>query len=203
MSGFSILQDTTLELRRQILTALDRTPDTDFNLGDSIDRLFLGPPPDQPGESVFATLFLYHIDLDKHLRNQRLLPDRDDPDSLKRPPLPLQLRYLFTPVDEDEAQNQLVLGRVLQHFHDEPMITSVMSTPLTDSFGGASPTLRVKPDMLSLEQLSQIWNALAGSYRLSISFLVEIVAVDSGEPSLAVPRVREMAPAAGLREDDR
>jgi len=194
MSGFSILQDTTLELRRQVLAALDSTPDTDFNLGDNVERLFLGPPPNEPGEGVLAALFLYHIDLDPHLRNQRLLPDRNDPGSFRRPPLPLQLRYLFTPVDDDEAQNQLILGRVLQHFHDEPMVTALMSTPLTDSFGGASPALRVKPDMLSLEQLSQIWNALEGSYRLSISFLVDIVAVDSGKPSLAVPRVEQMAP---------
>lgn len=200
MSSFAVVQETSLELRRQIFTALDTTPDTDFGLNGDIDRIQVGPPGDDLPNGTLASLFLYHIDIDRHLRNQRPLPDRSDAALQRRPPLPLQFRYLFTPVDDDETMNHLVLGRVLQHFHDSPAVTSLGGIPLDDSFGGASPALRVKPDMLSVEQLSQIWNAFSTPYRLSVGFLVDTAAVDSGEPPLRAPRVEELLTATGLLE---
>ena len=198
MSSFSIVQDTGLELRRRIFAALEATPDTDFGLNGNIDRIRIAPPGEDLPNGTLAALFLYHIDVDRHLRNQRPLPDRDDPSIQRKPPLPLQFRFLFTPVDDDDTVNHLVLGRVLQHFQDQPFITTIAGQPLDDSFGGAAPTLRVKPDMLTVEQLSQLWNALSTPFRLSIAFLVDIAAVDSGEPPRRAPRVEELLAATGV-----
>lgn len=202
MSSFAIVQETSLELRHQIFEALDTTPDTNFGLNGDIDRIQVAPPGDDLPNGTLAALFLYHIDIDRHLRNQRSLPDRSDAALQRRSPLPLQLRYLFIPVDADETMNHLVLGRVLQHFYDNPMVTSLQGTALDDNFGGASPALRVKPDMLSVEQLSQIWNALSTPYRLSAGLLVEVAAVDSGEPARHAPRVEELLVATGLAVED-
>jgi hypothetical protein len=198
MSSFSIIQDTGLELRRRIFAALEATPDTDFGLNGSIDRIQIAPPGDELPNGTLAALFLYHIDIDRHLRNQRPLPDRDDASIQRKPPLPLQFRFLFAPVDDDDTVNHLVLGRVLQHFQDQPFITTIAGEPLGDSFGGAAPALRVKPDMLTVEQLSQLWNALSTPYRLSVGFLVEIAAVDSGDPPRRAPRVEELLAATGI-----
>ena len=198
MSSFSIVQDTGLELRRRIFAALETTPDTDFGLNGNIDRIRIAPPGEDLPNGTLAALFLYHIDIDRHLRNQRVLPDRDDPSTQRRPPLPLQFRFLFTPVDDDDTVNHLVLGRVLQHFQDQPFITTIAGQPLDDSFGGAAPALRVKPDMLTIEQLSQLWNALSAPFRLSIACLVDIAAVDSGEPPRRAPRVEELVAATGI-----
>jgi hypothetical protein len=198
MSSFSIVQDTGLELRRRIFDALETTPDTDFGLNGNIDRIRIAPPGEDLPQNSVAALFLYHIDIDRHLRNQRPLPDRDDPSLQRKPPLPLQFRFLFTPVDDDDSINHLILGRVLQHFHDHPFITTIAGQPLDDSFGGATPALRVKPDMLTVEQLSQLWNALSAPFRLSIAFLVDIAAVDSGGPPPRSPRVEELLAATGL-----
>lgn len=198
MSAFSIVQDTGLELRRRIFAALEQTPDTDFGLNGNINRIRIAPPGDDLPDGTLAALFLYHIDIDRHLRNQRSLPDRTDPSLQRKPPLPLQFRFLFTPVDDDDSINHLVLGRVLQHFYDEPFITTIAGNPIGDSFGGASDALRVRPDMLTVEQLSQLWNALSAPFRLSISFLVDVGAVDSGEPPRLAPRVDDMLAAPGL-----
>jgi hypothetical protein len=198
MSSFSIVQDTGLELRRRIFAALQATPDTDFGLNDNIDRIRIAPPGEDLPNGTLAALFLYHIDIDRHLRNQRPLPDRDDPSIQRKPPLPLQFRFLFTPVDDDDTVNHLVLGRVLQHFQDQPFITTIAGQQLDDSFGGASPALRVKPDPLTIEQLSQLWNALSAPFRLSIAFLVDVAAVDSGEPPRRAPRVEELLAATGV-----
>jgi hypothetical protein len=200
MSSFSIVQDASLELRRRIFDALVSTPDTDFHLTE-LERIRIAPPRDDLPQNTLAALFLYHIDIDRHLRNQRHLPDRNDPSILRKPPLPLQLRYLFTAVDANETLNHLVLGRVLQTFQDQPFVSSVDGVPLDDSFGGAAPALRVKPDMLTVEQLSQLWNALSAPFRLSIAFLVDIAAIDSGEPPLRAPRVEELLTGTGIRRD--
>jgi hypothetical protein len=202
MSSFSIIQDTGLELRRRIFAALEATPDTDFGLNGSIDRIQIAPPGDELPNGTLAALFLYHIDIDRHLRNQRPLPDRDDSSIQRKPPLPLQFRFLFAPVDDDDTVNHLVLGRVLQHFQDQPFITTIAGEPLGDSFGGAAPALRVKPDMLTVEQLSQLWNALSTPYRLSVGFLVEVAAVDSGDPPRRAPRVEELLAATGIDAGD-
>jgi hypothetical protein len=202
LSSFSIIHDTALELRRRIFDALAATPDTDFGLSGNIDRIRIAPPADDLPNGTAATLFLYHIEIDKNLRNQRQLPDRGDPSLQRRPPLPLQLRFLFTPVEDDETINHLLLGRVLQHFQDEPFISSIGGQPLDDSFGGATAALRVKPEVLTVEQLSQLWNALSTPFRLSIAFLVDAASVDSAEPPQRVRRVDEFLTAAAVGTGD-
>ncbi len=202
MSSFSIIHDASLELRRRIAAALEATPDTDFGLGGSSDRIRVAPPGDDLPDNTLAALFLYHIDIERHLRSPRLLPDRQDPSIQRRAPLPLQLRYLLVPVDDDDTVNQLVIGRVLQHFNDLPFISVLDGEPMDDSYGAASPEMRIKPEMLSLEQLSQLWNALSTPFRLSVGLLVDVAVVDSGLAPRQIPRVNQLVPATGLATED-
>lgn len=197
MAGFGIISDLSVELRRQIFEALQATPDTDFGLAGSIDRITLGSPGQDFESGTAASLYLYHVEINQHRRNQLPLPDRARSDSFRKPPLPLELRYLFTPLADDETINQLLLGRVLQHFHDFPSFDSVSGAVIGDAFGGGSPELRVKPDLLSLEQLAQMWNAFSTPYRIALGLLVEVVAVDSALPAERRPRVDSMLLAAG------
>lgn len=197
MAGFSILSDISVELRRQIFEALQSTSDTDFGLAGTLDRITLASPGQDLDAATVGSLYLYHVDINPHRRNQLPLPDRLRADSFRKPPLPLRLRYLFTPVTEDESINQLLLGRVLQHFHDFPCFDAVSGRAIGDAFGGGSPEMRVKPDLLSLEQLAQMWNAFSTPYRIALGLLVEVVAVDSGLPPERRQRVDEMMTAVG------
>ena len=189
MAGFGVIRDISHDLRRQIFDALVATPNVDFALGGDVSRLTLSPPAEGLAATVVASLYLYHIEVDRHLRNQRPLPDPAAEDRFRNPPLPLQLRYLFTPVSADEDLNQLLIGRILQHFHDHPSFAALEGAPLGDSFGGASPALRVRPDLLTLEQAAQLWNALSQPFRVAVSLLVEVVAIDSALPPGTGPRV--------------
>lgn len=197
MSSFSVIHDTSLELRRQVLGALESAPDVDFGLDDDVDRITLQSPGDTLDDAAVASLYLYHVDIDKHLRNQRPLPDPVSDELFRRPPLPVQLRYLFTPVADSEPTNQLLLGRVVQHFQDFPSFGTFAGEPIGDSHGGASPELRVRPDLLSLEQLAQLWNAFSAPYRVAVCLLVEVVAIDSGRPPVRVHRTEALVTAAG------
>jgi hypothetical protein len=198
MSDFNVIHNVSLELRSQIFAALDTTPMADFGLTGGIESITLQAPLESLADSIRASLFLYHVDIDKHLRNQRPLPDRARDDQSFKPPLPLQLRYLFTPLATAEEDGHALLGRVMQHFHDAPVMTTLGGTALDDSRGGATAALRIKPDMLSLEQLAQLWNALSSPFRLSVAFMVETIAVDSGLPARSAPRVDEFVRATGL-----
>lgn len=197
MSNFSVIHDATLELRRQIVGAFETTADVEFGLGGDVERITLASPGDTLEDTTVASLYLYHVDVDKHLRNQRPLPDPSTDDLFRAPPLPLQLRYLFTPVDGSELTNQLLLGRLMQHFHDSPSFGTLSSEPIGDSHGGASPELRVRADMLSIEQLAQLWNAFSTPFRIAVSLLVEVIAIDSAQPPVRVRRAEALVTAAG------
>ncbi len=200
MSGFNVIHDVSLELRSQIFGALQSAPGSTFSLTNPATNITLQPPQEGLAQAVHASLFLYHLDIDKHLRGQRPLPHRTRDDLFYNPPLPLQLRFMLTPLRETEEDNLSIIGRIMQHFHDHPTVTSLSGVPLDDSRGGASPALRVRPDMLSLEQLTQMWNALSQPYRLSAAFLVEVVAIDSGLPARRAGRVNEVTRGTGLAE---
>jgi hypothetical protein len=200
MSSYSIIQDITLELRERIFESLQSAPGVDLGLTDAETNIHLESPSEKPGNNVRAALYLYHVDINKGLRNQPLLPQPGQPDEQRLPPLPLQLRYLFTPVDDDEPTNHLISGRVLQYFYDNPDLSTIDGAALGDSFGGGSRELRIKPELLSMEQLSQIWNAFNQSYRLSLVFVVEVVALDSARSPIRAPRVLDSNTVVGIKE---
>jgi hypothetical protein len=198
MSGYSIIGEITLELRRRIHAALASAPDADLGLTTPETDITLSAPSDELQGSPRLSLYLYHVEQDGHLRNQRHLSDGGD--GLRFPPISVQLRYLITPLDDEEGQNHLMLGRILQRFHDEPSIGSLNGTALDDSFGANSRELRITLETLTLEQLAQVWHALDAGYRLSIAYVVRIVTIDSAQGITSARRVVETHTAVGRKQ---
>lgn len=196
MSSYSIIQDTSLELRRRIHAALSTAQDADLGLTTAeADITFSLASEDLEGPRL--SLYLYHLQPEGTLRNQRYLPDTGT--GLRYPPLVLQLHYLITPLDENEDTNHLMLGRILQHFHDVPFLDSLNGTPLGDSHGGNSREARIIQETLSVEQLSHVWSALHTDYRLSIAYIVRAVAIDTAQAVVQARRVVEAHRAVGYR----
>src|SRR5262249_50327952 len=109
----------------------------------------------------------------------------------KRPsPLPLRVHYLMTPIAAETALNgreteQVILGRVLQAFYDHPILRG---HDLRDDFVGTDTVLHVRLEPLSLQDIYDLWDALRGPYRLSVSYEVSVVKIDSGaQPTPASP----------------
>ena len=196
MSGYTIIQDTSEELRRRIFNALASAPDADLNMRTAEADITFSPPGDQLAASLRLSLYLYHIEVNGDMRNQRRLAVGQS--GLRLPPIPLDLRYLVTPLDELETINQLMLGRILQHFHEEPFLASLNGTPLDDSFGGSSNQFRIMLETLSIEFLSQLWSSLNTDFRLAVGYQVRVVAIDATEVT-ASRRVSESHAAVGLK----
>jgi hypothetical protein len=199
VSAHTIINDVSLELRSRIFAAMNSAVGVTLGFTDESTNIVLEPPHDSPDNNTRLSLYLYHIGINNTQRNQNKLaqPGRDD--ELRSPPLPLELKYLATPVDDEES-NQLVMGRLLQFVYDNPRIDSLDNQPIGNSFGGGSPTLRILPDLLNVEQLSQLWNAFNQPYRLSLAFQVDIVTVDSANAPEIAPRVTDLLAVAGSKD---
>lgn len=199
MSAFTIISDVTGEIRRRIFESLSTAPGVTLNFTEESTNVVLTPPQETPEVGARLSLYLYHVGISNALRNQRKLPQPGRDDELRLPPLPLELRYLATPMD-DEENNQYIIGRLLQFIYDQPHVTTIDGQAIGDSFGGTSSTLRITPDLMNVEQLSQLWNAFNQPFRLSVAFKVDVVAVDSARALTVAPRVMDVLSVAGSKE---
>lgn len=189
MPDFQIIQSISDELRRQIVTTLDTVPGASFGLAGDIDRISLQPPDQPMGTDIVASLYLYHIDIDGHLRNQPAIPDRTAGDLWHQPPLPLRLHYLLTPFGDEDATNQVIAALVIQHLHDNPTFDTVGEQVLDDENGAAPLSLRARFAPLTPEAKTQLWSAFNTALRLSLTLVVEIVGLASGRAPRSVPRI--------------
>jgi hypothetical protein len=146
----------------------------------------LNTPPemlDKPAEGL--SVWLYRIIRDDQRLNDP--PIRVSPTELQPPPLPMRLHYLITPVTNprtgDPGTEQLILGKVLQLFHGHP---ALRGTDLQAEFSGTELELKVRLEPLTLEEITRVWEALEGSYQLSISYEVSVVNIT---PELELERV--------------
>jgi hypothetical protein len=82
----------------------------------------------------------------------------------------------MTPVTNEQTGDpeteQLILGKVLQLFHSHPVLGGA---DLQAEFTGTEVELRVRLEPLMLEEITRIWEALEGSYQLSVSYEVSVV----------------------------
>jgi len=127
---------------------------------------------EKPAEGL--SVWLYRIIRDDQRLNDP--PVRISPTELRPPPLPVRLHYLMTPVTNEQTGDpeteQLILGKVLQLFHSHPVLAGA---DLQAEFAGTAVELRVRLEPLMLEEITRVWEALDGSYQLSISYEVSVV----------------------------
>jgi hypothetical protein len=134
------------------------------------------------------SVWMYRVVRDEDRLNapqRRISLDRSLP-----PPLPLRVHYLMTPVSSDTTldgrkNEQVILGKVLQAFNDHP---ALRGTDLQEDFVGTDTVLNVRLEPLSLQEIYDIWDALEGSYRLSVSYEVSVINIDPAvEPTPVSP----------------
>ena len=127
---------------------------------------------EKPAEGL--SVWLYRIIRDEQRLNDP--PVRISPTELRPPPLPVRLHYLMTPVTNEQTGDpeteQLILGKVLQLFHSHPVLRRRGSA---GRVSGTEVELRVRLEPLMLEEITRVWEALEGSYQLSVSYEVSVV----------------------------
>ena len=190
---------TLVEFLRQRFAA-------DAVLGPMFDPIMGGPMVislNSPQEMVDDNLqgvsvWLYRVVRDEERLNAA--PERIAPGQLRRVPLPVRLHFLVTPITTlgggfGPESEQVFLGKVLQSFHDHALLRG---TDLRDDFTGTTVELTVRLETLGLDQISLVWEALEGSYQLSVSYEVSVVYIQSELEPAAVSPVEVALPEFGV-----
>jgi hypothetical protein len=147
-------------------------------------------PPDKARDGISSNqlnVFLYQTTLNAAWRN-RDMPSRVRPGETSLPPLPLTLHYLLTAYGEndDDMDGHHVLGQAMSILHDHPILsheeiraalgpTVPLFPPVVDQPEG----VRITFQPMSLEEMSKLWTTLQTQYRISASYQVSVVLIES------------------------
>jgi hypothetical protein len=143
-----------------------------------------------PSGTLQLTVFLFEVGEDPNSRNRPRSRELQAPDiRIARPSVALFLRYLLTPWGGTESARHVLLGRAIQVLNDH----AILSAPhLVGSLAAEDQTINVMMSPMSLEDRTRVWHAVQKAYRLSVSYDVRVVHLDS-EAGHNVRPVRERA----------
>lgn len=111
-------------------------------------------------------------------------------------PLPVRLHYLLTPLASNSPDTaQRILGRALQLFHATPTVAGAL---LRAELAASDAELHVHLESMGLEEITRVWEALEGSYQLSVSYEVTVANIASAVEPARVSLVESVRPEVGV-----
>lgn len=169
-------------------------------------------PPDRivtgDQEPTHLNLFLYQVSHNQGWRDFAL-PSRDSGGNLvARPPLALDLHYVLSAYASSQFVGEVLLGLGMQAFHESPVLTraeiaNVFKPPLvngdpsktlaTANLGEQIELIKIVPQTITTEELSRLWTAFQGKYRVSAMYQASVVLIESKGPVKSVFPVRTRA----------
>jgi hypothetical protein len=180
---------------RTIADFLQGEFENDPDLGASFSgagtmRVYLNTPAEMTGSRSGLSVWLYRVTRDESTLNRP--PERVSPTRLRPAPLPVRLHYLIAPIIGSNAMDspeteQVILGKALQSLHDNPQLSGV---DLKDDFQGTRTVVTSRFEGLTIDELARIWDALATSYRTSVSYEVTVVDIEAPTRDEIGPPVR-------------
>jgi hypothetical protein len=182
MSSFTVIGD----LGETLIKLLDDDPWDDMDPA-SKPEITLKSPKEVAEEGTSnnkVSLFLYHIQINPYLRNEESPITNDT--AMILPPLVVDLFYMITPYSDDKTDEKLVLGKVMQIFHDNATLKGSL---LQGGLSGTDEAFRLLLCTINLEDLARVWDAFQDvAYRLSVVYTIPGVYIDSTS-TLEVQRV--------------
>lgn len=172
MSSFRVLAVASEGLRRLLWSSISVDPVTQPLVGTEDAIVFLNPTATALDSARRLSLWLYHVTEDEHVKN--VPPARLGDGTTRMTPLALDLYYLLTPFAASGEADHLLLGKAMQTFHDTATTRVVDTTT-----GDVNEELRISLYRRSLDEISQVWQALREPYRLSVCYQVRITHLDS------------------------
>ena len=158
----------------------------------------LSTPREMGGHTQGLSVWLYRVVRDEHRLNDppTLRPRPSGGVEVVPPPLPLRLHYLITPLANNSPEmEQRILGRVLQTLHSQP---SLAGSVLRGDLAGTDHELNVRLEALDLEEITRVWEALEGSYQLSVSYEVTLARIESAAEPERASLVESVRPEAAV-----
>jgi hypothetical protein len=192
MSNYLAAATVTEALRQFFFRAL-----ADFPIGFDVSAR--KPPADPPAEPTIG-IFLYKVTPNGSLRGHDAPTRAGDGTVLKRPQAALDLHYLISFYgDESQLVGQRLLGAAVRSLHEEPVLSradiaeAARQPHLAGTDLGAEPQrVRFTPTQLDVDDLSRLWQMLAGSsFALSVMYQATAVFLDGrATPAAGLPVLR-------------
>jgi hypothetical protein len=133
-------------------------------------KLVKNTDPDEDSLSIF----LYRVAENGDLKNRQLQPA--GPNVFRYPPLCLNLFYLITPLTNTTENDHKLLGKTMQVLYDN---ATLKGSALQGALSNTAEELRVLLNPLVIEDYSKLWTALMRPIRLSVSYEVKMIFIDS------------------------
>jgi hypothetical protein len=187
MSDYTVISGVSQTLKN--LLTVNITNSTDNQIKNVPIELLSPKEMQDATEDLGVSVWLYRVARMAEMLNEP--PERRSATQIAKVPLPVLLNYLVTPVSKDPLTRHALMGKVLQVFNDHAILRGA---DLQGVLKGSQEQLRVNLETVSLEDLSLVWDALSEPYQLSVSYLVQVVKIDSeSEPIHASPVVEKEA----------
>ena len=188
MSNYSVIRDIESTLVNLLWTNFKSDPQIYSDIIGSEKEITLKSPADMSTEDEKLSIFLFRISENAFLKNKKM--QKVSAKLLAFPPYPIDLWYLITPITGDITKNHILIGKIMQIFHDNAILKG---KDLMDDLSGSTEELRLVEAQLSIEDMTQIWNLFRErDYMLSLCYLVTPVIIESTK-EIAARRVIERA----------
>ena len=162
-------------------------------------------PPDKARTSATGNqvnLFLYQTEVNAAWRNQTM-PRQVRPGENGYPPLALDLRYILTAYGADDEGAGILahrlLGRTMSILHDSAAFKrgDIQAALAGNDLYEQIESLRVIPHPMTAEEIARLWAAFQTPYRISASYQVSVVLIESNKP------IRASLPVLARGKQDR
>jgi hypothetical protein len=184
MSDYPVISAVSQTLKTLLTTTI--TQSTDNQIKGVPIELLSPTEMNEVHETQGVSVWLYRVSRMSDMLNEP--PQRISATQTVNTPLPILLYYLITPVSGDPLTRHALLGKVLQVMYDHAILRGA---DLQGILLGTRDQLRVVMETLTLEELSLVWDALSEPYQLSVSYMIQLVCIDSAEQPVQSPPVLE------------
>ncbi len=171
MENLAVIRDVSLTLRKLLfgkrISEISSENDIIFDSPALID--------DRP-EGNKASVFLYQVVINQHLRNIEGTPVGTD--RMQRPPLAVDLLYLFTPYAKDSITELLMIEWIMRILHENAVLRgNMMQGKLVEN---GNDEIRIVPHVLTFEESNKLWERFPNKpFRLSVSYMLTPVRIPS------------------------
>ena len=177
----TILLDISESLRDLILKKIDELPDENSIVLDS-------PADIEPNSITRLSIFLYQIVENSFLKNAG--PKYVGINQMRNPPLSIDLHYLFTPYAKNRETELIILEKLMQVFHDNPVLKGELLKESLKVSG--NDEIRIVPNNVNFEEINKLWERFPDkAFKLSLSCIITPVYIPSEKPPVTIKRVME------------
>jgi len=167
-NDLTVINDVSESIKQVIENNIEELPPNSVS--------FDSPSDVQKTGKTGVSLFLYKISENPDLKNQENIQLNSK--KTRHLPITVDLSYLLTPFSQTRESEQIILAKIIQIFHDNPVMSG---TILRNSLRkNGTEKLRVLLESLPLEQVNNLWGTFHDTpYKCSLSYLVTPVVIPS------------------------